>query len=269
MGQQRGQAILEYVLLLVVVIMLATLLATRIFKPVQKWMEFYIGSYVECLLDQGELPGQGGTSGVQDCEFVSPFEDHDNQSSGAAGKNGNKGKEGGKKSNSDSDGKSSDSGHGGTVITNRNGDQHTTRIGGLDNSAGDGKTTTVADPTKGDSGSGYLKITRAGGGVRYDLRKNTRVSGLAGMMAAERDKIKRREDKIVKLASSSEEGEGGRLSRKIPIKAEQKKAKVSDFTVEEFSFGKVFRILMIIAIAIALILFVGGQLAQISKSMEK
>ena len=85
---------------------------------------------------------------------------------------------------------------------------------------------------------------------------------------AERERIKKREEKVNKVAKVSEDGDS-RSGRKLTVNPELRTRVEAEVASEGFSFGKIFRLLIIIFVAIALILFVGGQLAQISKSMEK
>lgn len=54
----RGQAVVEYILLLVVIVSLI-LGAKRAFSNVNTFMSNYIGDYVACLMEYGELPSLG------------------------------------------------------------------------------------------------------------------------------------------------------------------------------------------------------------------
>lgn len=62
----RGQATVEYVLLLVVTIGLLIAVAAQVFTPFNKWAKTYMGSYIGCLLDAGELPMLGTTGSGAD-----------------------------------------------------------------------------------------------------------------------------------------------------------------------------------------------------------
>ena len=154
---ERGQGIVEYILLLVVVLTLAFLLANRFFQPFQKWVNYYLGSYVECLLDQGELPGQGGENGIQDCEFQNPFEAGGSGTSGS-GSGGRDGETNTDKSKDGdgSDSSNNDSGRGGTLASRSGGAQRRIRVGGFD-SPGGGKTTVAESETQAARSSGYFQ----------------------------------------------------------------------------------------------------------------
>lgn len=262
----KGQALVEYTLLLVVVIGMALLLANRIFKPVQKWMAFYVGEYVECLLDQSELPGLGGPSGIKECDFNNPFEDVNNSKNNANKNAANSNKN--KSSDTDSN-SGKGSGRSGQILVRPNGQQSRIRVGGLDNDGENGKTTVVEEAKTRDSAMGYLRINKAASSVRYSLNSGSRVRGLNGLLEAEREKLKKREEKISKVANLGEEVGDAKAGKKLSVNDQIRRRQERDVELEGFSLGKFFRLFLIIAIAIALILFVGGQLAQISKSMEK
>lgn len=57
-SNNRGQALVEYILLLVITVALI-LGAKNAFSNVNAFMEKYVGSYIECLMEYGELPTLG------------------------------------------------------------------------------------------------------------------------------------------------------------------------------------------------------------------
>lgn len=266
---EKGQGLVEYILLLVVVVTIALTFMNLFFKPYAKWASQHIGSYVECLLDQGELPGLGGANGIKDCDL---------ESAGFGG-GGSKTAGGGKTSTDDvsKDTKDSDSGSkdqitsngtGSTVLgTARDGSSRMRRLGGMDGGGTNSKTFNVGSEG-GGSGSGNMRIN-----ARYPqiiTNKNKRDGGafLSGMLEAEKEKIKKREAKNRKLAST-EVGGVTNQAKKFNVEMKQKKARDVAFSEEGWSFGKLFRLLLIIVIIIALVLFIGGQVMQITKGMEK
>ncbi|MBX2995508.1 MAG: hypothetical protein KF681_11825 [Bdellovibrionaceae bacterium] len=266
---ESGQGIVEYILLLVVVITLAILLANRLFKPFREWAQHYIGNYVECLLDQGELPGLGGASGVQECNFTNPFEEGGSSNASKGGSSGSSEKERGvEERDNESEASKSDSKRS-NLVAQAGGRQRSVRIGGFDNGGGGAKSIVVEEGGGSKERSpGYLR-GGYGGGRNNDRARQIQVSGINGMLMAEREKIKKREDKIRKVAAVSEEGGGSKQGRKIEVREQLRKPRDVDLSGDGFSFGKIFRLLIIIVVAIAMILFIGGQLSQISKSMEK
>ena len=64
---RRGQGTLEFVLLIVVFVSLVLALTAQFFKPFKKYADYYLGEYVQCLLDEGELPILGSENSTVDC----------------------------------------------------------------------------------------------------------------------------------------------------------------------------------------------------------
>lgn len=64
LGNRSGQAMIEYVLMLVVTISLL-FLANKVFDSMNKFMNKYMGDYISCLMEYGELPSWG----VQDTDL--------------------------------------------------------------------------------------------------------------------------------------------------------------------------------------------------------
>ncbi len=64
---QQGQAVVEYALLLIVAVALAIALSRSFFQPVRKWTDFYLNTYIACLLDYGVLPESASTT-ASDCQ---------------------------------------------------------------------------------------------------------------------------------------------------------------------------------------------------------
>lgn len=279
LGSESGQGIVEYVLLLVVVVTLVIALANRFFKPFQKWTQFWLGDYVECLLDQGELPSLGGEgSTVSDCDPTEHFSDGGRGGSGGSGGDGDGEGEGSEsaeeKANRESEqAKNSRSSGAGRVVTGPRGGSRVIRIGGMDSGSGGSGVVAEAEnraaaKDKSDRGRGSRRF---GSGFRVAQGRVVRVSGISGLLEYERAKIKKREQKVHKVAKVDEEqlDEASQKAKKIAFKQTQRKAASREMEMETFSFGKLFRVLLIIVIAIALFLFVAGQLVQISKNMEK
>src|SRR5262245_45898196 len=74
LSSERGQGMIEYILLVVVIITMALAIGARLFKPFNEWANHYIGDYVVCLLDYGELPSLGGAEAFSDGECDKKFE---------------------------------------------------------------------------------------------------------------------------------------------------------------------------------------------------
>lgn len=66
-SNQRGASLVEYMLLMVVTLALVKLLSTSFAQPMNKFLNAYMGSYVQCLLEFGELPSLGGETTTGEC----------------------------------------------------------------------------------------------------------------------------------------------------------------------------------------------------------
>ncbi len=75
-GQQQGQAVVEYVLLLIVSISLLLAFKSS-FKKLDDFMYQFMGGYISCLMEYGELPSKG----VEDSKI-----DQHNPANGGGGK---------------------------------------------------------------------------------------------------------------------------------------------------------------------------------------
>ena len=63
---QKGQAYVEYLLILIVTLTLLLGLMLQFFKPLQGFLKDYMGTYVQCLLETGELPAISGEDAIND-----------------------------------------------------------------------------------------------------------------------------------------------------------------------------------------------------------
>lgn len=258
LSNNHGQGIVEYILLIVVVIMIATALSLRLFKPANEWMKNYIGDYIECLLDQGELPSLGGAETVSDCDLNhEPFTVSDGRAPKNSGVNST-----GANQNSRNRGAGGYAGSG--PIGRRS------NIGaGMDGAQDKAKPAVTAL----DGGIQSKRQTYYGsysGGMSSQKHVESQYKGFAGIMEHEREKIKKREEKISAVGKTENLGSNTKGIRKaIPYEAKLGKTRDVDFPDADWSLGSLVRTLLILLIIIALVLFLAGQLAQMNKSLEK
>lgn len=274
---ESGQGIVEYILLLVVVITLVLALANRFFKPFRNWADFYVGAYVECLLDQGQLPSLGGENALQDCD---PPPNEFAGGGGTSGGSTNRNSEtDSRRGGEDEEGRGRDSrnrsgsgrGDEGNLQARGGRSFKRVRVGGFDNGdSGKSSKISVAEvESKSADKTKYFRSRQTASAFRSGQGRAQRVTGLRGLMAAEREKIEKREKKVNKNVASVAGGATDRGQKKFAVDPKQKKAKEVALEAGSWSIGQFLRYLLIIVIVIALVLFVGGQLIQISKSMEK
>lgn len=264
---QRGQAAIEYVLLLVVSVSLLILLMFQIFKPMQAFLQAYMGTYVQCLLEYGELPNLSSDSpGPADSECEAKFEDF-TLADGRPPKGGGAGS-----------GRGDESG---------DGDQESNQAGGsggrtFAGSGGTGSRRTIntsgRQATAGtESGSQNNTVEVQNGGGFYNTRSSSSAS--SSTSTSQRRQIIIIEDRLSPgqkkaLAKKKEEkrspvsvGEAteGRGPKKLVVNPPEPKPPVAEED-QEFTLGNFVKILIIAAIIIAIVIFVGGQILQMSKS---
>ncbi|MFS4458860.1 hypothetical protein [Bdellovibrio sp. HCB2-146] len=272
LNNNSGQALIEYVLILVITVSLVLALIYQVFKPFQNFIQSYMGSYVQCLLETGELPSFGyGEAAINeegcDAKFAAASWNKGRPPIGTGGNTGNN--QSSSSQNSGSSGSDSSSGSGGGSYAGSNSRNGRSMFRaprsaprGVGEATTGGKVVEIA--LDGNGAGGFFKGSTGGGYVR-PARKITAV-GITGLTEEEKKK----------LAKKAENGgkqmvvQGGLTPpvKKIAVKKPEPKPQVE---AEEsgFTIGNFIRILFIAALIIALVIFIGGQALQMSKSFEK
>ena len=291
-ASQAGQAVLEYVLTLVVVVTILTAGIYQFSSAFQAFATSYFGEYLQCLIEAGELPQLGNDDGGI-CE--SSF-----QSFSLA--NGRPPVDGpGSGSGSDSGGSSSGLG-GGEVVDYGGSNPYaagkpvgrgpgtSAGVGNSSDQAGVGGDSGSINPGRGGSASLRSSVVRrngAGNDGRFGKQNKGKVpfnptantytdlssdnpSGLRQrrVLASNYDGEEQQGENVVGAATnraSSRVGSSGR-DKKVPV-GERRTAAVED-EKPDMSFGHFMRYLIIFCMVVALILFIGGQIQSITKSMD-
>jgi hypothetical protein len=269
--EESGQAVIEYILVLTVVVSMVLGSLYQLNDAFRVWADSYFGDYLACLLESGELPSLGGAGGSECTQLYKEFSLADGRPLVGDGVGGGGGGSGSESENQTGEfGKGGDgssgvyTGGGGAVVVQSvpsadlGGRSQRFRArgsgaGASEDEASDASNTGTAAIT--DLGS-----SQSGKAIRIPLRE---VGSIRGGVRAEEEKEEKAKTKI---ASSTVETE----ARKGPerIKIDRRTASTTQTSdIEEFTFGKFLRYLIIAAIIIAIILFIGGQAVQVSKSM--
>lgn len=264
-GRQAGQALLEYILVLLVVVGIIGGVIFQLNTAFRIWANNYFGNYLVCLLETGELPSLGAPDPNSEC--AQEFQAFDVQS--------------------------------GDTLTGEG-------VGEGDGSGGGGGRAAVAPGSNGSvggrpgarSGRNFGRANRfraRGGGAGVDgegdedgiSRESNRtgpgyIDGYSSDSGrpkrfATRGEIKRRgrarqeKEEEAKKKPKAKNVEGGPETRAgpelIPV-ANRSLAKVDAVEVDDLSFGGFLRYLVIAGIVIALVIVIGGQILQVTKSME-
>lgn len=271
---QRGQALVEYVLLLIVTVSILLALIYQIFKPMQAFVKSYMGDYVQCLLETGELPSLGNEASAalladEGCD--SKFDaatlaggrpPKSNSSAGSTQSSSNQG------ASSESD--SGEGGGGGTSSASTS-----SRSSG-NNLLIDSMRKKTGTETPVDASGKVTEVPLAEGTKFYNRKdsysqdyvtqnsKRTYV-GIAGPTEEEKKKQMRKEGNRRVVASGDDFGSP---PKKTVVKPPPSKP-IVEAEDTPLTFGNFFRFLLIAAIIIALIVVLGSQALKIAKSQEK
>lgn len=304
-ANQRGQAVVEYVLLLVLIVSML-LAAQGIFSGVNTFIGNYVGKYFVCLMDHGELPAQGvvDTAGLakhneqSSCKVKFSIANGatlvgsggSSLSSNGSGKSSTSNRGNNNKTNDSSGPNSSSDSKSKTSSANRNG---TGGSGDSDGSSGrspyaDGRLNRsnsgrgTADGAN-DSANGKVKIIEdeqpvqsafgsagTGSANRTEYRYNRYKAIVSGQMYDEVSKNSKREQRqpSVKTISKVAPEEGFRPGprKNAFVAPERKPAAESSDKDTNFGFGSMLKWLIIGGMVIALIVFFGGQVMNYSNS---
>jgi|GEM_PF-2178930 len=291
LSNRSGQGIVEYILLLVVVLSIAYALLNQLVTPFKNWTDFYLGQYVECLLDQGELPSLGGDSEVTDCNYSSLTDNskqnnNNNNSSNGQSNSEDKKSDSNKDSSNSQDQSSQDSTNRGQNKKQLSYRAGTRSYGGGDSSSSYASNkkinlTSSSDTAEGELGS-ESSNSDSNSSSSYRGRNNyfnnrvkiRRIKGLSGQIDEEDSKMIKQKKKSKKQQANKsnleeEETQTNANQKKFSFKPSQSKAKKVNQSEDNWSFLGLFKSAFIIIIIIALIWFVFLQIAQITRSMEK
>ena len=278
---ESGQALLEYILLLVVIVAAVFILKQSLFKQMGNFVNTMMGSYLGCLLDYAVLPGDPNCAAI--LSAAAPKGDasasggvNDGGGSLASQNGGGSGASSTQKEMLKSRGGASSSGGG-----NRNAGKASHTRNNSTNKA-QSSTEVVLGPSDGTGSSGEPESSSVGSvkpktaSVKVikstPLSNNGRrfVTGYGGLSDQEEEKRARIAEKVLTVGtvSSSAEDMSGVPKRMKIIPPVRKSASVEE-SGSGITFGSIGRIVIIGVIILALLIFLGSQANQISASMDK
>ncbi|MGZ3770301.1 MAG: hypothetical protein ACXVCP_11820 [Bdellovibrio sp.] len=274
-----GQAVIEYTLLLIIAVALVLALTTVIFKPFGEFVSNYMGKYVGCLLEYGELPtlGSDTPSGPDDDSECNKKFKPGTLADGRPPQNGGNSGEGNSSSNkskSGSDKKSDSNSNGGGSGTHagsasRNGGSNI--LGNKRPSSGvDGASSKnngkVVEISLADGGSGSFFKGKNDSGNYTGPNGKTSYIPITGLTEMEKKLLPKKKENGGRTVIES--GGPEAAAKKTTVKKPEPKM-VAEKEDEPFTIGNFMRYLLIAAIIIVLLIFIGGQALQMSKSFEK
>jgi hypothetical protein len=279
---QAGQAVLEYILVLIIVVSILLGILFQFNDAFKNFLDTYFGDYIACLLETGELPSLGG-DGPNQGECSAPFMnfnlaggqslDNGGSGGGAAGSSAPNQQGGG--GEGDGGGSGDDSTTPGSrmrpsVVTSSGSPTNAERSSGA-GSQRPGRTAYRGneqganreagfDAGTGDSGS-------AGRGGRTIVRR--RIIDLGEEYLSEEEKKKQERDRAKTQTIKKKGGIRSLRQARFPLEVPQPRALATDIDAKGFNFAQFLKFLIIAAILIAIFIFLGGQAMQIKKSWQK
>jgi len=264
-----GQVATEYILILIVMIGVVLGGVYQLNDAFRKFADNYFGDYLACLIESGELPALGG--GGRSASGCNQVYQEFSIASGRplVGKaltgeeTGEIGESGGGAGDEDS-GVYTGSGGGSAVVQS----SPSSDFGSTSPSRFRIRRAAPSVGEEGDSGqnTGSLATTDLSG---YESGKSISIpirdrEGYRRFYGADKDdKEAKKTTKVDSKTVAAEQRKGPemiKVNRAITSTAEAP-------DIEEFTFGKLFRYLIIAAIVIAILIFIGGQVLQVSKSV--
>ena len=270
LNNQGGQAIIEYVLILVVTVTLVLGGLYSLNGAFKSWANNYFGNYIACLLESGELPniqGSGGDGGICN-EIFKPFTladgrpmNLDYQAPGGGGGGSSSGSREGGRAGSSVGGAGGRGGGGGGYgggsfasgsfgQGGRNAPRRGSRRGTTSTFTGN-----MAASDYGSRSSGSTRRARVAVKTRLDNRF---------AFEEERERAQRRS-----VASTGKKvAEEGSRAKRIRVNPNDVKKAQKAEGDSGLSIPNLLKYLIIAGIIIALVVFLGGQGMQINKSMD-
>lgn len=259
----QGQALVEYILILVVTVGIVLTISIQVFKPLQFFLKDFMGTYVQCLLDTGELPALGGTNRIKDDDCTAKWSKA-RQASGLS-PNASDSSEGGKGSKAGEEGASDGSNAGfyaGSKSRSSPFFRPAQRSSSADSDAGKKSVVIAVNGSEADKFFRAPVTSQIGGSSG---NRKTTVS-LSDISDDERKRIKKPEPKSPRIIAS---GENFSKPKQKYVVNPPKPKPIIEKEEQPFEIGYYLKILLIACIIIVLVLLIGGQALRLSKSWEK
>lgn len=292
---QNGQAVIEYILMLVITISLI-LAAGRMFTSLDNFLKKYMGNYIECLMAYGELPSLGVSADdlkkhqqgdLKTCD--TKFEKftfgsgRPATSSGTSG-SGNNSASNDNKNSTNSANSAGDNASDSEGINSRkksaqssqnpyqSGQISKTGQAGTADGASSAKDLSSAKKKLIEGDDDLLGTYSSGGSYDGSSSANKKYKAVTGKLAEELNK-KNKNDKnktplVKNISEADEEGYRFQPRRTTVTPPEQRNVASAQDSDVSFGFGDFIKWLFVIGIIVGLVVFFGSQFLGISKSEE-
>lgn len=305
---RSGQATIEYLLVIVVIISIAIMFKIINDKYIRPYLNYALGAYIECLLETGQLPFVGSdssaksdynnassdrkvnlsSSGLADEEVSCRFDSNQinikaaqEAASAAAGQSGENAKNSGSNTNSfKSNNKSSSSSSSSSSSETAGGGNSSNNRGGPGSSFGSAggfssnrpvvrKSTAIGTAEGGQSSTIYID---EGDGVESSGRRRRRVAGRLDEQASKKVIAAPQNKEIAedkKVIAAGEEGSAAMTKRPVNLPPERRAASLDSQEETSLGLGGLLKLFLIAGIIIAIVVFFGGQIMNYNNSREK
>jgi len=266
LSTSHGQGVIEYILVLIVTVAIILGMIYQFNDAFRVYAKSYFGDYLACLLETGELPSIGGEGGMCNA-FFQPFSiangrPHLEGTTGDGG-GGSRNNEGGSAAPTKA-GESKPSGNSPYLAKNSGGGGSQVAPRPSFSSGGDSASSSSRS-RRNYTGSSEASIPPSALGIKGS-DSGSRDQYLEGDFYVERRQVEESEEGTNKIAYK---GTSSSVQRAQRMRVNRQDASVKSPEADvEFTVGNFLRILLIIAIIVALVVFLGGQALQISKSMD-
>ncbi len=279
-SSSRGQALVEYILLIIVSITLVIGVATKLITPLRDFMQNYAGAYVECLLETGDLPYFLTSNPNSECTFESmEASGRFNASSGGSGGGSNSNRNNNSNSNANrSNASTNNSGRGSN--SNGGGSSNSPRPisgsnSGADGSGGDGAGGSAAGGKGAGQDSFANSSANSNNSSGSDTLSGSNLSdtgaGISGAVKVpntlKNNDVKLTPNKAIKNDKVAPDEELRKSSFSAPFNEKAEKKDGPNLEADMgFNWGMYIRYFIIGGIILALIIMVGTQLNSLRKS---
>lgn len=277
---QAGQAVVEYLLVLIVTVSLIMGVLYQFNDAFKNFLDSYFGDYIACLLETGELPALGG-DGPNQTECNAGFENFSlangrpakgsnytpgGSSSSSSSENGSSSGSSGSDSSSDSNSKSLRP----SSFTSSNAPTNSEASARARNRGRPGRQVVSGNQQQAGDATGLGSDSSEGGlaGRRGNIVKK-RVIYLSDDYLTPQAKEKRKKKVLEGKKSKAQREKENLRKAQFEFEPPQPKRAIAEEEESGFSLALLLKFVLIAGIIIILVIFLGGQALSIKKSWQK
>lgn len=280
----KGQAVLEYVLLTVMIFIVLLSVIIGVARNTQKFAQNYFGAYFQCLLELGELPALGSDNSPDtECDdLYEPFSFTDgrppNFDSGNGNGIGNNSDDGSGSGKDDSQSDENSNANAGSETGSSGSSEAGGNVAAGNGSFGEGfggrvKKVPLSAADKKGVGNNADGISGAPSGTNNfqkdeafgeDGSGRTAYVPIYGSMQTEKEDVGKKGVVKADVPKNPEEALRG---KRVPVSVAKPKIN-GDIKDEGVTFPDIIKTLIIVAIILIIVVFFGGQVMQYNKSKD-